>query len=157
MAFPKLFSHAPDTPQPEPATATLDEHEHHAFADTGRAARIGLWALIIGFGGFLLWATFAPLDEGVPSQGMVAIDTKRKVVQHLTGGIVKEVLVREGQEVKEGDVLIRLDEATARANYETVRQRYLGLRAMQGACWPSRPGRTTSSSTPTCSKRNPTR
>jgi type I secretion membrane fusion protein, HlyD family len=132
MAFPKLFSHAPDTPQPEPAASTPDEHEHHAFADTGRAARIGLWALLIGLGGFLLWATFAPLDEGVPSQGMVAIDTKRKVVQHLTGGIVKEVLVREGQEVKEGEVLIRLDEATARANYETVRQRYLGLRAMQG-------------------------
>lgn len=132
MAFPKLFSHAPVRPQLEPAASTSDEHEHHAFADTGRAARIGLWALIIGFGGFLLWATFAPLDEGVPSQGMVALDTKRKVVQHLTGGIVKEVLVREGQEVKEGEVLIRLDEATARANYETVRQRYLGLRAMQG-------------------------
>ena len=102
------------------------------ISDTGRAARVGLWALGLGFGGFLLWAALAPLDEGVPSQGMVAIDTKRKAVQHLTGGIVKEVLVREGQVVQEGDVVIRLDEATARANYEAVRQRYLGLRAMQG-------------------------
>ena len=63
---------------------------------------------------------------------MVAIDTKRKAVQHLTGGIVKEVLVREGQVVQEGEVVIRLDEAVARANFEAVRQRYLGLRAMQG-------------------------
>ncbi len=105
---------------------------HAGSSDTGRAARIGLWALAIGFGGFLLWAGLAPLDEGVPSQGMVAIDTKRKAVQHLSGGIVKEVLVREGELVKEGQVLIKLDEAVARANYEAVRQRYLGLRAMQG-------------------------
>ena len=100
--------------------------------DTGRAARIGLWALGLGLGGFLLWAAWAPLDEGVPSPGMVAIDTKRKAVQHLTGGIVERVRVREGDLVQEGQTLIELDAASARANYESVRQRYLGLRAMQG-------------------------
>jgi len=101
-------------------------------ADTGRAARVGLWALGLGFGGFLLWAAFAPLDEGVPAQGTVMVDTKRKTVQHLSGGIIKRVLVREGEIVQEGQPLIELDAATARANYESVRQRYLGLRAMQG-------------------------
>ena len=106
--------------------------KHTLMSDSGRAARIGLWALGIGFGGFLLWAAFAPLDEGVPSQGMVAIDTKKKAVQHLTGGLVKEVLVREGDRVKEGQLLIRLDEAVARATFEGVRQRYIGLRAMEG-------------------------
>ncbi|MBK7004792.1 MAG: HlyD family type I secretion periplasmic adaptor subunit [Burkholderiales bacterium] len=100
-------------------------------SQSGRAARIGLWALGIGFGGFLLWAGLAPLDEGVPSAGMVAIDTKRKPVQHLTGGLVKEVAVKEGDLVKEGQLLVRLDEAAVRANFESVRQRYLGLRAME--------------------------
>lgn len=99
---------------------------------TGSAARIGLWALALGFGGFLLWAGMAPLDEGVPAQGMIAIDTKRKSVQHLSGGLVKEVLVGEGSIVTEGQVLLRLDEAVARANFESIRQRYLGLRAMEG-------------------------
>ena len=99
---------------------------------SSRTARIGLWALGLGFGGFLLWAALAPLDEGVPGPGMVVIDTKRKPVQHLTGGIVKEVLVREGDVVKEGQVLLRLDDAVSRSNFEAVRQRYLGLRAMQG-------------------------
>ncbi|MBP7543895.1 MAG: HlyD family type I secretion periplasmic adaptor subunit [Acidovorax sp.] len=103
-----------------------------APANTGRAARIGLWTLGVGFGGFLLWAAFAPLGEGVPSHGMVTIDTKSKPVQHLTGGIVKQVLVGEGDVVKEGQTLIELDAAVARANYESVRQRYLGFRAMQG-------------------------
>lgn len=101
-------------------------------ANTGRAARIGLWTLGIGFGGFLLWAALAPLDEGVPSHGMVTVDTKSKPVQHLSGGIVKEVRVREGELVKEGQTVILLDEALAKANYEAVRQRYLGLRATQG-------------------------
>ena len=101
-------------------------------ADTGRAARVGLWALGLGFGGFLLWAALAPLDEGVPAQGTVMVDTKRKTVQHLSGGIIKRVLVGEGELVHEGQVLIELDAATARANHESVRQRYLGLRAMQG-------------------------
>ena len=101
-------------------------------SDTGRPMRIGLWTLGIGFGGFLLWAGLAPLDEGVPTQGTVSIDTKRKAVQHQIGGIVREVRVREGQTVENGQVLMRLDDATARANYESIRQHYLGLRAMEG-------------------------
>ena len=101
-------------------------------ARTGSTARIGLWALGLGFGGFLLWASLAPLDEGVPAQGMISIDTKRKSVQHLSGGLVKEVLVGEGSIVTEGQVLVRLGEAVARANFESIRQRYLGLRAMEG-------------------------
>ena len=100
-------------------------------ADLGRAGRIGLWALGIGFGGFLVWAALAPLDEGVPSQGHVAIDTKRKSVQHLSGGIIKDVLVGEGDQVKAGQLLIKLDDAMAKANFEAVRHRYLGLRATQ--------------------------
>ena len=111
--------------------------------DSGRAARVGLWALGLGFGGFLLWAALAPLDEGVPAPGMVSIDTKRKPVQHLTGGIVKEVLVREGDAVKAGQVLLRLDDAVMRSNYESVRQRYLGLRAMQGRLDAENQGRST--------------
>ena len=111
--------------------ASAEEAALHASADTHAFARKALWILGIGFGGFLLWAALAPLDEGVPTPGMVTIDTKRKAIQHLTGGIVKEVLVREGDIVKEGQVLMRLDEAVSKANFESVRQRYLGLSAMQ--------------------------
>jgi protease secretion system membrane fusion protein len=52
-------------------------------------------------------------------------------VQHLSGGIIKEVLVGEGDQVKEGQLLIRMDETMLRAGYESIRQRYLGLRAME--------------------------
>ena len=100
-------------------------------ANSARAGRFGLWALFLGFGGFILWAAFAPLDEGVPGQGMVAIDTKSKAIQHLSGGIIKEVLVTEGQQVKEGQLLLKLDDGVAKMNFQASRQRYLGLRAME--------------------------
>lgn len=100
--------------------------------DTHNPMRIGLWGLAIGLGGFLLWAAVAPLDEGVPTMGTVTIDTKRKAVQHLQGGIVKEVLIKEGQMVRINDPLIRLDDSYARANYESIRQHYSTIRATEG-------------------------
>ncbi len=123
----------PQDPKREVITIDVEDNSPEAPpSDTGRIARIGLWTLGVGFGGFLLWAAFAPLDEGVPTQALVSVDTKRKPVQHLQGGTVREVLVREGQTVKEGDVLMRLGDKVARANYEASRQRYLGLLAAEG-------------------------
>ena len=117
---------------PAPTTGPALEGEFVLPSDTSRPARVGLLVLGIGFGGFLLWAGFAPLDEGVPTQGIVAIDTKRKAVQHMTGGLVREVFVKEGQFVKKDEPLIRLDDALVRANFEAVRQHYYTLRAMEG-------------------------
>jgi protease secretion system membrane fusion protein len=92
---------------------------------------MGLIAVVLGFGGFIAWAAWAPLDEGVPVQAQVTIETKRKTVQHMTGGVVQRVLVREGQQVKAGDVLVELDASASRANFEAVRQNYMGQRAME--------------------------
>lgn len=89
-------------------------------------------ALGIGFFVFLMWALFAPLDEGVPAQGSVVIDNKRKTIQHLQGGIVREVKIGEGTYVEEGQTLIVLEQATAKANMESVRQHYFSLRATEG-------------------------
>ena len=102
------------------------------MTDTRRIMRTGIVMLLIGLGGFLFWAAYAPLDEGVPTQGVVSIDTKRKTVQHLNGGIVREVYVREGDQVTEGQVLVTLEPAIARAKFESVRQHYYGVRAMEG-------------------------
>lgn len=101
------------------------------FKDTGGSIRIGIIVLLAGFGGFLLWATLAPLDEGVPCEGTVSISTRSKVVQHLRGGIVHEVLVREGQMVEKDDLLMTLADQESLARYREVYQRYLGLRAAE--------------------------
>lgn len=119
-------------PTPVPTPLLAPPQTPRPPSNSSSAARFGLWVLGLGLGGFLLWASVAPLDEGVPTHGMVTLDTKRKAVQHLSGGLVKSVLVREGDMVKEGQALFELDENLTKANYESIRQRYLGLRAMQG-------------------------
>jgi protease secretion system membrane fusion protein len=101
------------------------------MSQTRSATHYGLWSLIIGLGFLLAWAAFAPMDEGVPAQGLVTLDTKRKTIQHLQGGIVKEVMVREGEVVKEGQTLMILEQAVVRANLESVRQHYQALRAAE--------------------------
>ena len=98
-------------------------------SDARRPIRTGLIILALGFGGFAFWATTAPLDEGVPSPGQVVLEGKRKTVQHLTGGIVAEVPVREGQNVQAGELLIRLNDVTMQANLDSARQQYYSLSA----------------------------
>ncbi len=126
MNLGALFRRQKNEPDPEPR-----EGLKHRHTDTRNPVRIGILVLIIGFGGFILWASFAPLDEGVPCQGAVSIATKRKVVQHRYGGTVTEVLVQEGQKVAKGDLLMVLDDQTAKARYAEVHQHYLGLRATE--------------------------
>lgn len=99
--------------------------------DTRSTIRLGFWILIVGFGLFMAWAIWAPLDEGVVAPSTVSIETRRKTIQHLQGGVVKQVLAQEGQMVKKGDVLAVLDDATTRAGYETIRQAYLSQRAAE--------------------------
>ena len=99
--------------------------------NTQKPIRLGAAVLVVGFGAFLLWAGFAPLDQGVPASGTVAIETRKKTIQHSTGGVVKDVLVKEGQWVKEGEVLMEVSDTQARANNETIRQAYLSQRAVE--------------------------
>ena len=140
MANPNLNQSTKPVVQDAQVVTSAAANAPRPSSDTRAVARKGLLVLGIGFGGFLLWAGLAPLDEGVPTQGMVTLDTKRKTVQHLSGGIVQAVFVQEGQQVKEGQTLLRLDGAVAKANYEAVRQRYLGYRAMQSRLFAEQAG-----------------
>lgn len=96
-----------------------------------RPILIGLAVLVIGFVGFLVWAMLAPLDEGVPTNGTVVVEGRRKTIQHLTGGIIREIRVREGDTVKEGQVVLALDPATPRAAREAADAQYLVSRATE--------------------------
>ena len=83
------------------------------------------WTLIvcgIGFGIFLLWSIFVPLDEGVTVSGRIVAEDNRKVIQHLEGGIVKEVRVRDGEMVKPGQTLIVLEEVAAESGRDEIAQ-----------------------------------
>jgi len=104
---------------------------HEVNTDESRHARLGWWMVLAGVGGFVLWAAFAPLDKGVPVNGNVAVATNRKAIQHQTGGMVEDILVREGDAVKAGQVLVRMNDVQARANAEMSRVQYFTARAAQ--------------------------
>ena len=99
--------------------------------DTLPYVRLGWWVIVLGIGGFLVWATLAPLDKGVPLSGTVTVASSKKAVQHLTGGVVESILVKEGDVVKAGDVLVRLNAVQAKANAEIVRVQYFSARTAQ--------------------------
>ncbi|WPN49560.1 MULTISPECIES: HlyD family type I secretion periplasmic adaptor subunit [unclassified Pseudomonas] len=93
--------------------------------DVGKPARWGVWLVIAGFGGFLLWSWLAPLDAGVVATGTVKVTSNRKAVQHLSGGTVEAILVREGDMVKKGQEVVRLDSLRALAEQGAVSAQYI--------------------------------
>ncbi|USG61297.1 HlyD family type I secretion periplasmic adaptor subunit [Sneathiella marina] len=83
----------------------------------------GLVVILIFFGAFMGWAAFAPLGSAAIAQGTVSVEGNRKSIQHLEGGIVSEIKVKDGEFVEEGQILIILDEIQSKASMEIVRGR----------------------------------
>lgn len=99
----------------------------HVPTNSRRPLRIGLSVLLMGLGGFLVWSLTAPLDEGVPLQGQVAVQGNRKAIQHLQGGIVTEIAVQDGDRVQAGQTLIRLDTARLLGEVQVIRSQLSAL------------------------------
>lgn len=97
--------------------------------DARAFSRIGWLVVLVGFGGFLLWALLAPLDKGVPMSGTVATESNRQAVQHQSGGTVQQLLVRDGDVVKKGQVLVRMNPVLANAQVEATEAQYLSALA----------------------------
>lgn len=101
-------------------------------SDSIRYAALGGWLIVSLFFGVLGgWALTAPLNGAVVTNGFVKVEGNRKSVQHLDGGIVKELRIKEGDRVATDDVLIVLDDTQARAEYDVLWQQYLVLRATE--------------------------
>ncbi|MGY2987441.1 MULTISPECIES: HlyD family type I secretion periplasmic adaptor subunit [Bradyrhizobium] len=96
-----------------------------------KVATAGWLIIAVFFGGIGTWAVSAPLNGAVVANAVVKVDGNRKSLQHLDGGIVKELHVREGDRVLAGDLLIVLDETQARAEHEVLTQQYAVLRATE--------------------------
>lgn len=86
--------------------------------------RAGWLLTLVGAGSFFLWASLAPLDQGIAVQGTVVVSGKRKAVQSLDSGVVSRILVTEGQAVKEGEPLFRLDQTQVEADVQSLRAQY---------------------------------
>jgi HlyD family secretion protein len=98
--------------QAGPTTSASESIQRHVVAGS-----ILVGVLVIGLGG---WASTAQISGALIAQGSIVVDTNVKKVQHPTGGVVGELFVRDGDHVKAGDVLLRLDETVTRANLAIV-------------------------------------
>ncbi len=88
---------------------------------TGIARRpivFGLWTMLIVFLGIGLWAGVVPLASAAIARGKVVLDSNRKTIQHLEGGIIDKILVSEGGKVEKGQTLVRLNETAAKTRYD---------------------------------------
>lgn len=137
-----------DTPKATPATAPAvvtppasapsvgaakasNPHEQLITRGSGGIIRFGWIALLVGFVGFLAWAALAPLDSGVTAPGFIVVDSQRQKVQHLSGGIVEEILVRDGSHVSRDQVLMRLNRTRTQAELSIVRAQLLSSLAIE--------------------------
>ncbi len=92
---------------------------------TGGGIVVGFFVV---FGG---WAGCAPLESAAIAPGVVSVDTNRKTIQHLEGGIVKAIHVRDGDVVRKGQTLVTLDGTKAEATLDLVRGRKLASMALE--------------------------
>lgn len=122
----------PAPPAP-PAPPSKADNAPAAPPDNPRPVIIaGLIIILAFFGGLGVWAATATISAAVIAHGEVKVDTNRKTVQHLEGGIVREILVRDGDRVRRGQVLIRLEAEQVSAAYDLLqgqRDHLLAVRA----------------------------
>ncbi len=91
----------------------------------------GMWLTVIIFGSILAWAAIMPLATGAVAPGRLVVDSNRKDIQHLEGGIVQDILVKEGSRVKAGEVLVRLDPTTASARQGLIYSQWMAAKATE--------------------------
>ena len=99
--------------------------------DPRRIIRQGILVVALFFGALGLWSVFGHISGAVVAPGKIKIETERKTVQHLEGGIVEAILVREGEEVQAGQPLIILESVQIDANASMLQKQLVALSAAQ--------------------------
>lgn len=123
------------------AMGAVYDHPHPAkYRSFGRPMLAGLAAVALGLGGFVTFSAMVPVASAVVASGVVANDTDRKKLQHLEGGIVREIRVREGETVREGAVLLRMEPLQAEVNAEILLSQIASAEALEARLIAERDG-----------------
>jgi membrane fusion protein, protease secretion system len=117
----------------DPQKLDLSSHEdiQPVFIEEQRIKRSTTCVMLVAFVAFLLWAFIAPIDSGVTVSGSVIVKGNRKAVQHPTGGVVEEILVQEGDVIKKGAMLIRINQLSTDAALNSTEVDYINANAVE--------------------------
>lgn len=108
--------------------------------DPSRDLKMGTIVAVLFFVVLLGWAAFVPLDAGVQAQGSIAVSGNRQAVQHRDGGVVTAIHVREGQKVREGQLLVEMAAPELKASERALTSDYLTLLAQRARLMAERGG-----------------
>ena len=100
-------------------------------ASLGPTKALGISLIILVFGFFGGWAVFAPIDGAALAPGQVTVRSYSKLVQHLEGGIIQDILVDDGEQVQKGDPILILDDTQPQASLDIERTRFIALKALE--------------------------
>lgn len=112
-------------------TAAEARAEYEEVENPRKIIRQGMIVIFLFFGILGIWAFFGRISGAVVGMGRIKIDNERKIVQHLEGGIVESILVRDGQEVVSGEPLIVLESVQTDANANMLRKELVGTEAQR--------------------------
>lgn len=117
----------------DPRKLDLSNHEdiEPVMVEEKRIKRSTTKIMLVAFVAFLLWAFVAPIDSGVTVSGTVIVKGNRKAVQHPTGGVVEEIFVQEGDAVKKGDMLVRINQLSTNAALNSSELEYINASATE--------------------------
>lgn len=115
-----------------PLTASPDEPISESQRQRLKAPIVaGGITVALFVGGFFLWAALFSINGGVPAPGVIVVENNRKSVAHLDGGVVRQILVHEGDRVKKGQVLFRMDDTQPQAQVDVLSVQYDSLIAQR--------------------------
>ena len=128
--FKSINPFNPDSIKQEESWIHNDLLEPVVIDESKIRKRLSRW-FFIAFIAFAIWAVFAPIDGGVTALGQVVVSGYRKAVQHPTGGIVREILVSDGDLVEEGQVLIKINPLTLQANLGAIESDFINVLSIE--------------------------
>ena len=128
-----------------PSSGESQEQGERRYQPSGpnKVVLIGIAIILLAFGGFGTWAATAPLDSASVAPGTVVVESNRKAIQHLDGGVIKNIVVSNGDVVQPGQVLVQLDATEQKANLESVRAKLDSALARQARLLAERDGKDT--------------
>jgi len=109
----------------------IDNNLETPDVNAGKYVKIGLLVVFVMFGLVGGWAAFAKLDSGAPLPGQVVVESSKKIIQHLEGGIVEKIFVKDGDRVKKGDILIKFKDTKAKSSKQSLEAQYYEALALE--------------------------